>query len=377
MSNMFGDSSATSLYNLTALKTSNVTDMFRMFGKSSVTALDLSNFDTSKVTNMSNLFSSCKAATLDVSNFNTSKVTDMMSMFTSASSIVGLDKFDTSNVTNMNQMFENVKVATLDLSNFDTSKVTNMGSMFSGTTSTSIDLSSFDTSNVTNMSNMFYSSQVDKLNLNNFDTSNVTSMHRMFASSNVTSLDLSSFDTSKVTRIVEMFTNSKNLKTIYVSDKFVTNSVTQDTNMFFGYTNLVGENGTKYNSSYVDKTYARIDKSSTPGYFTRKSGFEITVNDLTYPFGTTQEETIYIKNVGNESLQIKSISCNANCEIVGSTQPIVAAGATNTDFKITLNNKNIGSSNGIITIVDGNDRTYTKTISVKVTAQVIPPVDAS
>ena len=36
-------------------------------------------------------------------------------------------------------------------------------------------------------------------------------------------------------------------------------------------TNIEGGSGTKYNSPYVDKTYARIDGgTSSPGYFTAK-----------------------------------------------------------------------------------------------------------
>ena len=69
-----------------------------------------------------------------------------------------------------------------------------------------------------------------------------------------------------------MFKNATNLKTIYGSSKFVTTAVTSSTNMFYGCTKLIGGAGTKYNSSYVDKTYARIDGgTSNPGYFTAKN----------------------------------------------------------------------------------------------------------
>ena len=68
-----------------------------------------------------------------------------------------------------------------------------------------------------------------------------------------------------------MFYSATNLKTIYASDKFNTGSVTTSTKMFTNSTKLVGGAGTKYNSSYVDKTYARIDGgTSNPGYFTAK-----------------------------------------------------------------------------------------------------------
>lgn len=61
-----------------------------------------------------------------------------------------------------------------------------------------------------------------------------------------------------------------NLTTIYVSDKFTMNKVTTSRNMFTGSTKLVGGAGTAYSSAHIDKTYARIDTASTPGYFTSK-----------------------------------------------------------------------------------------------------------
>ena len=49
-------------------------------------------------------------------------------------------------------------------------------------------------------------------------------------------------------------------------------NVSSSKNIFLLCTNIVGENGTTYNSSCVDKTYARIDGGTTaPGYFTYKS----------------------------------------------------------------------------------------------------------
>ena len=118
---------------------------------------------------------------------------------------------------------------------------------------------------------MFYISQATTLDLSSFDTRNVRSMSAMFNGSNAKLLDLSSFDTSKVTDMSNMFADSVNLKTIYSSNKFNTDTVTDSTSMFSGCASLVGGAGTKYNSSYVDKTYARIDGGTTnPGYFTSK-----------------------------------------------------------------------------------------------------------
>ena len=121
------------------------------------------------------------------------------------------------------------------------------------------------------MSSMFYISQATTLDLSSFDTSNVTDMSNMFNGSNAKLLDLSSFDTSNVTDMSNMFADSVNLKTIYSSNKFNTDAVTSSSNMFNNCTYLVGGQGTKYDSTKVDKTYARIDGgTSNPGYFTSK-----------------------------------------------------------------------------------------------------------
>ena len=68
-----------------------------------------------------------------------------------------------------------------------------------------------------------------------------------------------------------MFYYLYKLTTIYTSDKFNTDNVTDSSNMFKEATNLVGGSGTKYDSTKTDKTYARIDGGpSNPGYFTAK-----------------------------------------------------------------------------------------------------------
>ena len=124
---------------------------------------------------------------------------------------------------------------------------------------------------VISMSWMFYRSAATTIDLSSFNTSNVTAMMFMFSGSKVTNLDLSNFDTSNVTDMRSMFSNCSNLKTIYSSSKFVTTNVTSSTSMFSTTKNLVGGAGTVYDSTKVDKTYARIDGgTSSPGYFTAK-----------------------------------------------------------------------------------------------------------
>ena len=333
MQSMFNGSQATIL-DLSSFDTSNVTSMDFMFYDSQAKALDLSNFDTSNVTNMSYMFGSTKATTLDLSNFNTSNVTNMRWMFYGSQvATLDLSNFDTSNVTNMDWMFREIQTTILDLSNFNTSKVTNMNSMFYGSQVATLDLSNFNTSKVTDMGYMFFNSQATAIDLSNFDTSKVTNMYGMFSRSQVTTLDLSNFNTSKVAEMANMFYYSAKLTTIYTSDKFNTDNVTSSSNMFSGCTNLVGGAGTKYNSSYIDKTYARIDGgTSSPGYFTSipepnsfstdswmtiakavKSG-----NISKYNVGDTKSVTL--TTYGTHTLRIANTSTPSECSTSGFSQ---------------------------------------------------------
>ena len=252
--------------NIKKLNTSKTTNMANMFyGCSSLTNLDVSNFDTRKVTSMHGLFNQCSSLTsLNLSNFDTKNVTDMVYMFIKCSSLTSIDlsNLDTSSVTSMKGMFSDCNALTsLDLSNFDTSKVTDMHAMFNNCYSlTILDLSSFDTSKVTDMYAMFHNCySLTILDLSSFNTENVKDMSYMIqVYDNINYIDIDE--------------SLKKLITIYVSSRFITNSVTNSTNMFNGNTKLTGENGTKYSSSYKDKTYARIDGlNNLPGYFTYKS----------------------------------------------------------------------------------------------------------
>ena len=312
-----------------------IISMRYMFEESQSITLDLSSFNTSNVTNMSNMFGYSQATTLNLSSFDTSNVTNMRDMFSSSkAATLDLSSFDTSKVINMSNMFYRSPATTLDLSNFDTSNVTNMSSMFYVSQATTLDLSSFNTSKVTDMSWMFSDSQATTLNLSNFNTSNVTNMKKMFYASVATTLDLSSFDTSNATNMSYMFDLSFELKTIYVSNKFTTDKVKNSTEMFNGCTSLIGGSGTKYNSSYKDKTYARIDGgTSNPGYFTdvsqKPSTFDTddwaTIvksvkegNTRKYKVGDTK--TIDMGRYGTHTLRIANTSTPSECSTSGFSQ---------------------------------------------------------
>ena len=230
------------------LNTEKATLMNSMFFNcSSLTSLDVTHFNTAKVTNMNSMFSSCSSLTsLDVTHFNTEKVTDMGNMFSSCSSLTSLD-----------------------VTHFNTEKVTDMYSMFSSCSSiTSLDVTHFNTANVTDMSYMFYScSSLTSLDVTNFNTAEVTNMRHMFSRcSSLTSLDVTNFNTKKVTNMQRMFYNNYALTTIYVSDKFVIDKVTEGLSMFFACKKLKGANAFDKNKTGIDNANYKT------GYFTKLVG---------------------------------------------------------------------------------------------------------
>lgn len=269
------------IQNLGTSKTTNMNSMFAMC--TNITTLELQNFDTSNVEDMENMFFGCEnLETLDISNFITAKVTTMCNMFQNCKKLteLNLESFDTSKVIDMNSMFNGCESLTiLNLNNFNTTEVTDMSWMFYNCKNiTTLDLSNFDTSNVIDMSAMFSTCEnLTTLNISNFNTTEVTNMKAMFqACRKLIELNISNFNTSQVTNMSYMFCNCSSLRSIYVSEYnettgkgWTTKNVTDSDNMFTGATKLVGGNGTVYNSSYIDATYARIDKEAEPGYLTK------------------------------------------------------------------------------------------------------------
>lgn len=248
----FGSCHSTSL-NLSGWKFKNATSISQMFiACTELTDLNVSNWDLGNIDNLNGMFQSCGALTsLDLSTWDTSKVDSFYGMFkdcTKLTEVKGFENWNTSKVADMSNMFQNCSsFITLDLSSFNTPNLINMKDMFNGCSSlTNVNLSSFDTSNVTTMRDMF---------------ENCTSL---------TTLDLSSFDTSSLTDTGYMFDGCTALKTIYVSDSFVTTNKS-GYNMFNNCTALIGGNGTVYSSDNTNITYARVDTSDTPGYFTARN----------------------------------------------------------------------------------------------------------
>ena len=158
--------------------------------------------------------------------------------------------------------------------NLNTENVTDMSSMFLGCRNlTSLDVSKFNTSKVTDMCCMFVGChKLTSLNVSKFNTTEVTDMSDMFEDCYaLTSLDLTNFDTGKVKDMLFMFYGCSALTTIYTSDKFVTDKVTDNgSKMFYGCTNLKGF--IEYNKNTdKDKDNYKYANYKT-GYFSKLVG---------------------------------------------------------------------------------------------------------
>ena len=156
----------------------------------------------------------------------------------------------------------------------------------------------FNTENVTNMRYMFDDCKsLKSLDLTNFNTENVTDMYSMFAScTSLESLDLTNFNTAKVTNMAGMFQSCYALKTIYASDKFVTDQVTESTCMFSDCLSFKD-----YTSSKEDHTYANCGPT---GYFTygrEYAMFDAATGTLTFSYKGFKPEGAYELNEGGNT----------------------------------------------------------------------------
>ena len=234
------------------------------------------SFKTYALTSLREFFKGCETLETisDLEYLNTAKVTDMGKMFHGCSALTSLDltNFNTANVEFMDNMFEGCSaLKSLDLTNFNTAKVTYMSCMFKGC------------------------SALESLNLTNFNTENVTDMSWMFyGCSALKSLDLTNFNTAKVAYMNNMFEGCSALTTIYVSNKFVTDNVSNGSDMFTGCKSLKD-----YSDSKTDHTYANC---GTTGYFTPVfdyAEFDNATGTLTFRRDLSKPEGAYDLNEGN------------------------------------------------------------------------------
>ena len=246
-----------------SMKRAPLTSTVSMFSTMrNMTAIEgLENLNTANVTDMSDMFLECQQLTsLDLSSFNTVNVETMDRMFNDCSALESLDlsSFNTANVKTMDRIFNGCSaLESLDLSSFNTANVTNMSYMFADCKSlTSLDLSSFNTANVENMEAMFYNCMA------------------------LPSLDLSSFNTANVTNMSWMFNSCSSLTTIWCDKDWSASPKLESSRSMFGDCSaLVGGEGTRFDSNFTDKTYARPDGGTErPGYFTEKPSHQGDLN---------------------------------------------------------------------------------------------------
>ena len=274
-----------------------------------ITSDNLEGLDLSRLAMVDNIdgvqdvctnYSSIKNIVFDES-FKTYAPTSLREFFKGCETletISDLEYLNTAKVTDMGKMFHGCSALTsLDLTNFNTANVEFMDNMFEGCSALeSLNLTNFNTENVTNMSCMFMGcSGLESLNLTNFNTENVTDMSWMFyGCSALKSLDLTNFNTAKVTYMNNMFEGCSALTTIYVSNKFVTDNVSNGSDMFTGCKSLKD-----YSDSKTDHTYANC---GTTGYFTPVfdyAEFDNATGTLTFRRGLSKPEGAYDLNEGN------------------------------------------------------------------------------
>ena len=337
------------------LNTQNVTDMSSMFSDcQKLTSLDLSNFNTANVKYMRSMFGFCQELTsLNVTNFNTANVEDMRSMFKNCSALTGIfasNKFVTDQVIDGSDMFSGCDklIGAIEYdgsqtdhhyANYENGYFSPEGgfpayAVFDGGTRTltfgrglSKPAGAYDL-NVGN-NTPEWSTQKDDINkvvfdasfanarptscyywfcgcskltdiegIENLNTENVTNMNSMFDRClALTSLDLTNFSTAKVSDMSYMFMGCSALTTIFVSDKFVTDQVTDGREMFHMCINLIG--AIEYDGSKSDHTYANYEN----GYFSPEGGFHAYAEfdgtgTLTFRRGVSKPEEAYDLNEG-------------------------------------------------------------------------------
>ena len=114
--------------------------------------------------------------------------------------------------------------------------------------------------------------------------------------------------------------------------------------------------------------------TSQPQYIKLAKETGLSVDNVTLPnvtFGYTDvpEATINITNIGAAELKITNVTVSDTdkFEIIGTTQPTIGIGATNTDFKIKAKSGlSAGTYTPTITVTDEHGKTYTATVTLKV-----------
>ena len=317
MNGLFNECNSLQSVDLSGFNTSNVTDMQQMFYRcTALTTLDLTSFNTENVTLTPWMFYGCDhLKTVYVSDgFKVENVGQHTCMFEGCTSIVGGNgtTYDASHIDKEYAIIDGINgnpgyftAKPYAVYNLDTQLLTlyndgkpnektgkkfylNAGNSMPGWVEVRTDIKkvvfheSFASARPT--STYYWFGEMPNLQeiegLELLNTSEVTNMEAMFGNYHKAGeLDLSHFDTHKVTSMKSMFWGCQNITTIYVSNAWNTNNVTDGWGMFYNCRNLVGGMGTEWkedNYDYQDLVYAHIDGgTSNPGYFTQGPAYAL------------------------------------------------------------------------------------------------------
>ena len=272
---IFGSAqSINSIVGLDSVDASALTDMsgmfygFSRFDTGSVD-IDLTSWDVSNVATAFDVFSGNKNCNFNISNMIFNGLTSSCGLFGGITSTCLLDatETDVSYATSY-------KFAGSNMDNIITTKtkwsdhMTSAEEMFYGTSNFSSSfLNNFNFSNVTTAESMFSDSKnikFDEIILSNCNFSSLESAKEMFGSyigygSTVKYIDITALSTSPLTNVDNIFNSCTYLKTIYTGGALIDWSSKNCYHAFYNCTSLVGGNGTVYDSSNVNASYARCD----------------------------------------------------------------------------------------------------------------------
>ena len=314
LSYMFDGCSKLTAVNVSNFNTKKVTDMSYMFyGCKALTQLDLCNFDITNLSNTKYMFQNCSGLTTIWCNKDWSasdKLTTSTNMFNGCTSLKG-GKNTTYNSSNVDKTYACVDHSTKQPGYFTADKDVftlrdnnvlyyyysdqfnsnnsymeeydpiaypdrNRWANYAGSITEVVIDASMKNAPLTSMRRMFNGGNnrltaLTKITgLENLNTAIVTDMRYLFEGCTaLTTLDLTSFDISNLMYTTYMFRDCSNLQTINCDDNWNdSEKLFASESMFAGCNKLKGGNGTAFNSSRLNKVYARPDKAGQAGYFT-------------------------------------------------------------------------------------------------------------
>ena len=180
-------------------------DWSSLFRYSKASDFDLSAMDSSNVTNMDYLFEGVNAGILRLNGLTVGPETTGNNMFHGTFEDIDFTGAKFYHIPD--NMLQGVTLNnTLKLGTLDGSRLNSLYRMFMGANIPSVDLTGFNTSNVQNMSYMFYQASIPEIiGLKDINYSNVTTTDYMFDGYKGLIIDLSGVKFSSLTQAYEMF----------------------------------------------------------------------------------------------------------------------------------------------------------------------------